>query len=82
MVGLFHRAPKKPPTWRGLVTVIGERPSGRLDEGPARCQQRQDTGAGRIKPIRVSSRRDAPRYSAQAASESPGTIHYAARRAK
>ena len=25
----------EPPTWRGLVTVIGPRPSGRLDEGLA-----------------------------------------------
>ena len=27
-----HHAREKPPTWRGLVTVIGPRPSGRLDE--------------------------------------------------
>ena len=39
---------REPPTWRGLVTVSGGRPSGRLDEGPARCQQRHSTGAGRI----------------------------------
>ena len=37
--GAPHHAREKPPTWRGLVTVTGPRPSGRLDEeGLARGQ--------------------------------------------
>jgi hypothetical protein len=34
---LFHHARKEPPILHGLVTVIGPRPSGRLDEVPARA---------------------------------------------
>ena len=40
-----HHARGKPPTRGRLVTVIGPRPSGRLDEVPARCQQGQYTGS-------------------------------------
>ena len=36
-----HHARGKPPTRGRLVTVTGPRPSGRLDEVPARCQQEQ-----------------------------------------
>ena len=30
----------EPPIWRGLVTVVGRRPSGRLDEGRAHTRSR------------------------------------------